>query len=278
MFGQQRQQGSGFRISPTLIIALVMGAFTLFKYYGQSSVNEITGEKQYLSMTPEQEIAMGLQSAPQMAEEFGGLSNNQQATTLVKQVGRRIVQNSAAKQTPYQYDFHLPADQQTINAFALPGGQVFITEALLYRLTTDGQTLNQDMLAGVLGHEVGHVVARHSAERMAQMELAQGLTGAVTMATYDPANPNSAHIAQSVANMISLKYGRDQELQSDNLGVRFMMESGYNPENLIAVMEVLKQAAGPNRTPEFQSSHPDPENRAEKIQAAIEEWKGKLGK
>ena len=278
MFGQQRQQGSGFRISPTLIIALVMAAFTLFKYYGQSSVNEITGETQHISMTPEQEIAMGLQSAPQMAEEFGGLSRNQQATAVVKQVGRSIVQSSAAKQTPYQYDFHLLADQQTINAFALPGGQVFITEALLYRLTTDGKSLNQDMLAGVLGHEVGHVVARHSAERMAQMELAQGLTGAVTMATYDPSNPNSAYIAQSVANMISLKYGRDQELQSDNLGVRFMIESGYDPENLIGVMEVLKQAAGPNRTPEFQSSHPDPENRAERIREAIQEWRGKLGK
>ena len=273
MFGQQRQQGSGFRISPTLIIALVMAAFTLFKYYGQSSVNEITGETQHISMTPEQEIAMGLQSAPQMAEEFGGLSRNQQATAVVKQVGRSIVQSSAAKQTPYQYDFHLLADQQTINAFALPGGQVFITEALLYRLTTDGKNLNQDMLAGVLGHEVGHVVARHSAERMAQMELAQGLTGAVTMATYDPSNPNSAYIAQSVANMISLKYGRDQELQSDNLGVRFMIESGYEPEHLIQVMEVLKQAAGPNRTPEFQSSHPDPENRQEAIRAAIEHWK-----
>ncbi len=277
MFGQ-RQQGSGFRISPTLIIALVMAAFTLFKYYGQSSVNNITGETQHISMSPDQEIAMGLQSAPQMAEEFGGLSRDQQATAVVKQVGRRIVQNSAAAQTPYQYDFHLLADQQTINAFALPGGQVFITEALLYRLTSDGKTLDQDMLAGVLGHEVGHVVARHSAEKMAQMELAQGLTGAATMATYDPSNPNSGYIAQAVANMISLKYGRDQELQSDNLGVRFMLESGFQPEQMIGVMEILKQAAGPNRTPEFQSTHPDPENRAERIQEAIAEWKGKLGK
>ena len=277
MFGQ-RQQGSGFRISPTLIIALVMAAFTLFKYYGQSSVNTITGETQQISMTPDQEIAMGLQSAPQMAEEFGGLSRDQQATAVVKQVGRRIVQNSAAAQTPYQYDFHLLADQQTINAFALPGGQIFITEALLYRLTSDGKTLDSDMLAGVLGHEVAHVVARHSAEKMAQMELAQGLTGAATMATYDPSNPNSGYIAQAVANMISLKYGRDQELQSDNLGVRFMMESGFQPAQMIGVMEILKQAAGPNRTPEFQSSHPDPENRAERIQEAIAEWKGKLGK
>lgn len=273
-----RNQGGGLRLSPTIIVAAVMACFALCKYYGQSSVNDITGEKQYIAMSPEQEIAMGIQSAPQMAQQMGGLSSNQQATTIVKQVGQKIVQNSVAKNTPYRYDFHLLADQRTINAFALPGGQIFITEGLLFRLSRDGQTLNEDMLAGVLGHEVAHVVARHSAERLAQMELAQGITGAVTMATYDPSNPNSAHIAQSVANMLQLKYGRNQELQSDYLGVRFMLEAGYDPENLISVMEILKQAAGPNRTPEFQSSHPDPENRKEAISAAIREWRGKLGK
>ncbi|MBX2892991.1 MAG: M48 family metallopeptidase [Saprospiraceae bacterium] len=276
MFGQNQRGGSGLPIK--FLIALVLAGFALCKYYGTTSFNEITGEKQHIALSPEQEIALGLQSAPQMAQEMGGLSRNQQAAAIVKQVGQRIVQNSAARQTPYQYDFHLLADPRTINAFALPGGQIFITEGLLMRLSTDGQSLNEDMLAGVLGHEVGHVVARHSAERMSQMELAQGLTGAVTMATYDPSNPNMAYIAQSVANMITMKYGREQELQSDNLGVRFMLEAGYNPEYLIQVMEVLKQAAGPNRTPEFQSTHPDPENRQAEIQRAIQEWRSKLGK
>lgn len=274
MFGQN--QRGGFPVK--LLIAVVLAGLALFKYYGTTTFNEITGEKQHIAISPEQEIALGLQSAPEMAQEMGGLSNNSRAATVVKQVGQKVVTNSAARQTPYQYDFHLLADRQTINAFALPGGQIFITEGLLMRLTTDGQSLNEDMLAGVLGHEVGHVVARHSAEKMAQMELAQGITGAVSMATYDPSNPNTAYIAQSVANMIQLKYGRDQELQSDNLGVRFMLEAGYNPEYLIQVMEVLKQVAGPNRTPEFQSTHPDPENRQAEIKAAIQEWKEKLGK
>lgn len=273
-----RNESGGFRIPPTLIVAVVMAGFALCKYYSQSSVNDITGETQHISMTPDQEIALGLQSAPEMAQEMGGLSSNQQMTNIVRQVGQKVVANSAAKNTPYKYDFHLLADQQTINAFALPGGQVFITEGLLMRLTNDGKTLDEDMLAGVLGHEIGHVVARHSAAKMAQMELAQGLTGAVTMATYDPSNPNTAYIAQSVANMISLKYGRDQESQADNLGVRFMMETNYDPTHLITVMEILKQASGPNRVPEFQSTHPDPDNRKEGIQKAIEEWKTKLGK
>ncbi len=267
MFGNQRS--GGFRIPPTLLIALVMAGMALFRYYGNSSFNEITGEKQHISMSHEQEIAMGLQSAPQMIAEMGGEVKGTQYDAKVREVGDKLVRSSEAARTVYngQFNFHLLADQQTINAFALPGGQIFITAALLSRLE------NEDQLAGVLGHEIGHVVARHSAEKLAQMELAQGLTGAVTMATYDPSNPNGGYLAQMVSNMLQMKYGRDQELQSDDLGVRFMMQAGYNPEELVDVMEILKQAAGGNRVPEFQSTHPDPENRKEKILEAIEKYK-----
>jgi beta-barrel assembly-enhancing protease len=271
MFGQNTpQRGGGFRIPPTIIIGLVMAGFTLFKYYSNSSVNEITGETQRIAMSPDQEIAMGLQSAPQMMAEMGGEVNGTQADALVKAVGQKLVATSAARNTPYaqNFDFHLLNDPNTVNAFALPGGQIFITTALLSQLE------NEDQLAGVLGHEIGHVVARHSAERLAQMELAQGLTGAVTMATFDPSNPNGGYIAQSVANMLQLKYGRSQELQSDDLGVRFMLDANYDPEQLIGVMEILKRASGGQRVPEFQSSHPDPENRKEAIMAAIEKYRG----
>ena len=113
---------------------------------------------------------MGLQSAPQMAQEFGGLYEDEQAQQMVDQVGQRVAQNSAAKRTPYKYDFHLLADPNVVNAFALPGGQVFITYALFSRLETEEQ------LAGVLGHEIGHVVARHSAQRIADQQLTDGLT------------------------------------------------------------------------------------------------------
>jgi predicted Zn-dependent protease len=251
-----------------IIIALVMAGGTLFKYCANSTQNEVTGERQHISMTPEQEIAMGLQSAPQMAAEFGGLSRSAQGTALVEKVGNAVVNGSSAVKTPYQYRFHLLADQRTVNAFALPGGQIFITEALLGRLKSE------DQLAGVLGHEVGHVVARHSAEKLAQMELAQGLTGAVTMATYNPGSVNSgAYIANAVSNMLQLSYGREQELQSDDLGVRFMLESGYDPEALIDVMAILAEASGPSNTPEFQSTHPSPENRAEQIRKSIAKYR-----
>lgn len=272
MFGQNQRSGG---VSSKLLIAVVLAGFALSRYYCNSSFNDITGENQHISISPEQEVAMGLQSAPQMIAEMGGELSGTPYDELVRRVGQRLVEQTDAAKTVYrdQFDFHLLADQQTINAFALPGGQIFITAALLARLSTDGQSINEGMLAGVLGHEIGHVVARHSAEKLAQMELAQGLTGAVTMATYDPNSPNSGYIAQMVSNMLQMKYGREQELQSDDLGVRFMLQAGYDPEQLIHVMEVLKQAAGPNRVPEFQSTHPDPENRKEHIRAAIAKYR-----
>jgi len=268
MFG--RNQGGGMGGSSKILIAVVLAGFALSKYYCNSSYNELTGEKQHISISTEQEVAMGLQSAPQMIAEMGGAITNHEAAALVQSVGERVVARSDAAKTVYRnnFRFHLLNDPNTVNAFALPGGQIFITTGLLSKMKTE------DQLAGVLGHEVGHVVARHSAEKLAQMELAQGLTGAVTMATYDPSNPNSGYIAQMVANMMQMKYGREQELESDDLGVRFMMQSGYNPEQLVDVMEILKQASGPNRVPEFQSTHPDPENRKEHIRAAIEKYKG----
>ena len=115
---------------------------------------------------------MGLQAAPEMESQFGGLDPSQSDQQRVEQIGQHIVQSSPAGETPYQYEYHLLADAQTVNAFALPGGQVFITRALYDRLESDGE------LAGVLGHETGHVVARHSADQLAKAQLTQGLTGA----------------------------------------------------------------------------------------------------
>lgn len=268
--GYSRRRNS---IGGGLLIAIVMAGFALCKYYGTSQVNPITNETQHINMTVEQEIAIGLQSAPSMAQQHGGLHPDQRAQALVKEVGNRLVTNSIASQSPYRYDFHLLRDQRVVNAFALPGGQIFITAALFNRLE------NEDQLAGVLGHEIGHVVARHSAERMAKQELYQGLTGAAVMATYDPSNPGSqrsAEVAQYISNLITMKFGRDQELQSDDLGVRLMIETGYNAEELVGVMRILKEASGGQSRPEFSSTHPDPENRIEKIRAAIEKYQGSI--
>ena len=248
-------------------VKLLIGAgiilFTLFQYYSKSEVNEFTGKTQHISLTIEDEVAIGLQSAPQMAQQHGGLYPDQKYQKFVDQVGRKLVNNSIAKQTNYNYDFHLLKDSQTINAFALPGGQVFITYALFSKLE------NEDQLAGVLGHEIGHVIGRHSAERMAKQGLTQGLLNGVAVGF----DPSTAQGAASIANLINMSYGRDDELESDKLGVKFMIDAGYNPNELIGVMEILKAVAGPNKTPERMSTHPDPENRIEKIKEAIEKYR-----
>ena len=248
-------------------VKLLIGAgiilFTLFQYYSKSEVNEFTGKTQHISLTTEEEVAIGLQSAPQMAQQHGGLYPDQNYQKFVDQIGRKLVNNSIAKQTNYNYDFHLLKDSQTINAFALPGGQIFITYALFSKLE------NEDQLAGVLGHEIGHVIGRHSAERMAKQGLTQGLLNGVAVGF----DPSTAQGAASIANLINMSYGRDDELESDELGVKFMNDAGYNPIELIGVMEILKAAAGPNKTPERMSTHPDPENRIEKIKEAIEKYR-----
>lgn len=261
-----RPRGSGLGIR--LIIGLVMAGFAIFSYLNSRQFNEVTGEDQYVNITAEQEIALGLQAAPDMIQEYGGLEPDPLAQDFIDEVGATLVNNTIARETPYQYDFHLLADPETVNAFALPGGQIFITTALYDALETEGQ------LAGVLAHEVGHVIARHSAQRIAQQQLTQGLTGAVVMATVDPQNPASqrtAEMAQVIANLVSMQYGREDELQSDFLGVRLMTEAGYDPNSLKGVMQILEAASGGARQPEFFSTHPNPDNRIAKIEAAINE-------
>jgi predicted Zn-dependent protease len=247
-----------------LIMAVLLAGFALCKYYSNSQFNEITGETQHVSITAEQEIALGVNSYPAMVEQFGGLHPDAEAQRFVKGIGQRIVQQSDAKNTPYQYDFHLLYDPNVVNAFALPGGQVFITQALFNQLETE------DQLAGVFGHEIGHVVARHGAERIAKQELTQGLTGAAVVAAGDY---NTAQAAQVIAGLVNMSYGRDQELQSDDLGVRFMIQAGYDPEALVGVMQILERASGGQRQPEFMSTHPSPENRVQRIREAIAKYK-----
>ncbi|MCA9994978.1 MAG: M48 family metalloprotease [Anaerolineales bacterium] len=254
-FGE-RTSGKG-----RLIVAVIMIAFALISYYSSKEYNPVTGEDQYIALTPHQEIAMGLQAVPEMTAQYGGAYADPQYQQYLDDVGFRIVNSSAARDTEWQFEFTLLADPQTINAFALPGGPVFITKALFDRLETEGQ------LAGVLGHEIGHVVARHSAQRIAKANLTEGITGAVVVASGDE---RTAQMAVMVGQMINMKYGREDELQSDMLGVQFMVDAGYDPRSLIGVMKILEETSG-GSPPEFMSTHPNPGNRAARIEEAIQQ-------
>jgi predicted Zn-dependent protease len=244
-----------------IFIGIAIIAFASIQRCSNKETNPYTGRVQNINMSTDQEIAIGLQSTPQIAQQYGGLYPDQRMQSFVDAVGKKLVQNSIARETPYQYDFHLLADEQTINAFALPGGQIFITYALFSKL-------NEAQLAGVLGHEIGHVIGRHSAERIAESSYWK------TVSMGAEVGADAGNIVGNFGQNLLLKNGRGDELESDDLGVLFMIRSGYQPQEMIRVMEILKAAAGPNRVPEFQSTHPDPDNRIAKIREAIEKYQG----
>ncbi len=254
-----------------LLFRLVIGAafalFGLFSYFTSTTENPVTGETQRVRLSPDEEVELGRQAKDELLGQSGGLYPDEVLQAYLDQVGAEVVQDSGAAQSPYPFEFHLVADPQTVNAFALPGGQIFITTGLLSRLDTEAQ------LAGVLGHEVGHVVARHGAEHLAKQQLGAFLVNAIGIAASD--NPYDARqaavIAQAVQQLISLQYSREDELESDRLGIDFMTEAGYSPEGLVELMQVLRDAQGGEAPPEFFSTHPNPNNRIEILEAMIEE-------
>jgi predicted Zn-dependent protease len=223
----------GCALPPRLMIALAFAAFALVSYFMKTKVehNPVTGEPQRVSMSAEQEVAMGLQAVGQMTQEGGGEHPDAQLNALVDKVGAKLVAANAkgvwAEQFgKYRFNFHLLRDPKMVNAFALPGGQIFFTYGLLQYLETE------DEVAGVLGHEIGHVVGRHSAEQMAKSQLWAGLAQAAGMAGAD-FNMNPQQIAGLIYQVKTTSYGRDDENQADDLGVRFMVNAGYNPEGLV---------------------------------------------
>ena len=254
------------RVPPQLIVGILIAVMGLVGYFMKTQVNPVTGEKQRVgNLTPADEVRLGLALAPKMAQQMGGLVPDADAQArLVDEVGRRLVQYSDAAKSPYRFEFHLVPNDM-VNAFALPGGQIFITAGLLNKLETEAQ------LAGVLAHEIGHVVHRHSAEHMAKGQLGQSLVAAVAVGASDNRGRgmSAAMIASAVENMFRLRYGREDEHESDTYGLEYMTQAGYDPRGMIGVMKVLQQTARGGRTPEFLSTHPDPGNREEMVKQFI---------
>lgn len=253
--------GRGFR--GRIIGAIIIAVIAWLMYMSQVQENPVTGERQHVAMSPSQEISLGLESAPQMARQMGGeLPPNDPRTRRVQRMGEMIIANTDAKKSPWKFEFHLLADPRTVNAFALPGGQIFITEGLLSRTKTDAQ------LAGVLSHEIGHVIERHTAQQMAKGQLGQMLVVAVgAAASDDPSGSTPGMIAGLVNQMMQLRYSRGDESEADLWGIRLMSQMGYDPRAMIEVMQILKAAGGGDpSTLEFFKTHPDPDIRIQQIE------------
>jgi predicted Zn-dependent protease len=258
-------QSSGRGINVRLIIGLIIGAIGVISYLTHTEVNPVTGEKQHIALTVDQEMQLGLQAAPKMAAEMGGVVDAADPREqTVQRIGQALLHRSDAGKSPYTDNFHfnLLRDDRTINAFSLPGGQVFITAALYERLENEAQ------LAGVLGHEIGHVIGRHGAEQMASSQLGSSLVTAVAVGASNRRG-QFASLAAAMANqMLQLKYSRSDELEADHFGMEFMAQAGYDPSQMRRVMEILKASAGAGGASIF-ATHPDPDARIERIEAYL---------
>jgi predicted Zn-dependent protease len=257
----------GFRrrsLGNRLLVVFSMALVAIAGYYGARSYTPVpllAGPS--LRITPQQEASLGLQAAPAMAQRHGGLSPDQAAQRRADRVCHDLVEKTSAKASPYDFDCHVLADPGAVEAFALPGGQVFVTQGLLDKLRSDGQ------LAGVLGHEIGHVVARHGAEHVSEVQFPRGVTGAAILASYDPENPASRHTADVnvlIGRLIGLRFDQRDELEADRLGVRYMAEAGWNPGEMIEALRVL-EASSPEAG--LFVTHPNPPDRLRNLQAAI---------
>jgi predicted Zn-dependent protease len=244
------------------VIALLVSA--LFMATG-CSTNPATGEKQLNWMSADRERALGAEAAPQFVKQYGGDIPSDSIQQYVSDLGNRLA--AVSERPDLEWEFHA-VDSGVINAFALPGGKVFITRGLMKELTSEAQ------LAGVLGHEVGHVTAQHIGQQMTRAMIITGIGVGVGVAGQqsDEDWMKVLGVGTSVGGgLYMLSYGRDQETQSDELGVRYMTRLGYNPIGQVQVMKVLKRASGGGAGVEFLSTHPYPDTRIKFLNQHIRE-------
>lgn len=214
-----------------------------------------------------EEVALGSEAAPQLTQEYGGAVPDARLGNSLTRVGRSMTETLDGDFRDLPWEFTL-LNSPVINAFALPGGKVFVSRALIERMTNEAQ------LAGVLGHEIGHVTARHGNQKISASLIAQGVVvGAAVAASGSDSTLIQAGVpmlVQAGSGSFLLKYGRDQELESDRLGMEYMTRVGYNPIGMRQTMEILAEASGGSSPPEFFSTHPHPESRIEQIDNLIE--------
>ncbi|HUP22066.1 MAG TPA: M48 family metalloprotease [Thermoanaerobaculia bacterium] len=231
------------------------------------STNPATGQRQLSLVGEGQEIAMGREADPQIVAQFG-LYPDEGLQRYVSDIGQALARASERPDLPWTFRV---LDDPLVNAFALPGGFIYITRGILAHLDSEAE------LAGVLGHEIGHVTARHSASQMSKGMLAQiGLVAGAVLAP--EAAQDYGGLAQAAAGLMFLKFGRDDERQADALGVRYASREGYDPNALLGVFDTLdrvSQAAG-GGMPGWASTHPAPEDRSQRISALISELGSEL--
>ncbi len=239
------------RVVPLAVLALV---------FVNCATNPATGARELMLVSEGQEVAMGRQADPAVVASFG-LYPDSGTQRFVSQIGLGMAAISERPGLPWSFRV---VDDPVINAFALPGGFIYITRGIMAHFNSEAQ------LAAVVGHEIGHVTARHSASQMSRQQLAQvGLVAGMVLA---PDLQDYIGIAGASLQLLFLKYGRDDEREADLLGFRYMQRESYDAREMppvFAMLGAVSAASGAERVPGWLSTHPDPEDREQRIQALI---------
>lgn len=216
------------------------------------AVNPVTGKRELSLISESQEISMGLEGAQSIRNSIG-LYPDDALQAYVADLGETLARSSERPQLPWSFQV---VNDPVVNAFALPGGSIFLTRGILTHFNSEAE------LVSVLGHEIGHVTAKHSVSQISRAQLASLGLGVGMILT---PNLDVLHqVAGSGLQVLFLKFSRDDESQSDELGFTYMVNAGYDPREATDMFNMLDRIGGGGRLPEWQSTHPDPENRAAK--------------
>lgn len=234
---------------------------------GSCAKNPATGESQLALISEEQEIAYGRQSHPDVLKQFG-VVEDEGLNRYFKRIGQEMAGISHRPDLPWTFTV---VDDPLVNAFALPGGYIYFTRGILAYMNNEAE------MAGVLGHEIAHVTARHSVNQLSKQQLF-GL-GLGLGSIFSPTFRQFSDLAQMGVGLLFLKYSRDDEREADKLGVEYMYKAGYEPGELsdfFTVFQRLQEDRGES-IPSWLSSHPAPPDRIEKTAELAEQWKSRSG-
>lgn len=229
-----------------IVIAIsIIAVVTFFLLSGKAQINPVTGEKQHITLTPDQEVMLGIESAPQLAIQFGGIYQHGDADKKVKTIGKKLVSSSDIARSPYQFDFHVLADSHTIDAFALPGGQIFLTLGLYKKLKKN------DEIAAILSHQIGHVIGRHASEKLFKSNVFKGIfdPDTVLVSEFPP-----GLISKYLADFINLKYDNKEENEADHLGIGYATQAGLKLDSFSKGFFIEENTAG--KSDLFFQKHP----------------------
>jgi predicted Zn-dependent protease len=238
-------------------LSVVLSAFLVVS----CATNPATGKKTLNLVSESQEISLGRQSDKEIVNSLG-VYQDSDLDRYIADLGKKLAAVAERPELPWTFRV---IDDPTVNAFALPGGFIYVTRGILTYMTTEAE------LAGVVGHEIGHVTAMHAVQRISSQQLLQlGLGIGMAVA---PELQQFGQVIGAGLGILFLKFSREDENQADSLGLRYMTRADYDPRQMIKVMEMLDRVSsseGSGRIPEWLSTHPNPENRIHNIQAQVD--------